>query len=73
MKCECSQGYTWILTGTLTLGEFILKAVLAAGLGLVSLDQIADALRIALAVAMTGNGIGAAGGLNHDLGPENAG
>ena len=53
--------------------NLILKAVLAAGLGLVRFDQITDALRIALAVAMTGDRVGAAGGLNHDLGPENAG
>lgn len=73
MKFECSQGYMGILTDRLKPCKFNLKAALSAGLGLVGLDEIADALPIALAMAMTGNRVAAAGGFNHNFGPENAG
>jgi len=42
------------------------------GLRLIGLNQVADALRIALAMSVTGDGIGAAGRFHHDFGPENA-
>ncbi len=42
-------------------------------LGLILLDQTADALRIGFAVTVTGNGVGATRGFDHDLGPEDAG
>jgi len=42
-------------------------------LRLVLLDQIADALRVFLAVAVANDGIGAAGGLDDDFRPEDAG
>ena len=60
-------------TGRLMDDEFILKAALAAGLCLVGFDQVADALRIALVVAVTGDRVGSAGRFDHDLGPEHAG
>ncbi len=37
------------------------------------LDQVADALRVGFAVAVAGNGVGATGGLDANLGPEHAG
>src|ERR1039458_1676153 len=46
---------------------------LTARLCLVSLDQVADALRIRLAVPVAGNGVGPTGRFNHDLRPEHAG
>ena len=49
------------------------EAGLGAELRLVGFDQIANALRIALAVTVTADGIGAAGRFNYDLGPEDAG
>jgi len=46
---------------------------LHARLRLILFNQIADALRVFLAVAVAGNGIGAAGRLDDDLRPENTG
>ena len=46
---------------------------LAARLRLILLDQIADALGVGFAMAVAGDGVGAAGGLDDDLRPEYAG
>src|SRR5579872_203957 len=43
-----------------------------SSLRLVLLNQIADALRVRLAVPMARNGIGAASRFDHDLGPDDA-
>src|SRR5580698_3678657 len=46
---------------------------LTARLRLILLDQIADALGVGFAVAVAGDGVGAAGGFDDNLGPEHAG
>jgi hypothetical protein len=46
---------------------------LDARLGLIGFDQIANALGVGFAVAVAGDGVGAAGGFDDDLGPEDAG
>src|SRR5882757_10347955 len=40
---------------------------------LMGLDQVADALRVGFAVTVAGNGVGAAGGLDANVGPHHAG
>jgi hypothetical protein len=40
---------------------------------LMGFDQVADALRVAFAVAVARNGVGAAGGLDANVGPDHAG
>lgn len=49
------------------------KLRLRSGLRLIHLNQVANALRITLAVAMAGDGIRPAGRFNHNLRPEHAG
>src|ERR1022692_1485552 len=46
---------------------------LYTGLRLIALDQIADAFCVFFAMAVAGDGVGAAGGLDANLGPEHAG
>jgi hypothetical protein len=46
---------------------------LRAGLRLIALDQIADALGIGFAVAVAGDGIGTASGFDANLSPKHAG
>ncbi len=41
-------------------------------LSLITLDQVADTLRIALAMAIAGDGIGATRGLNPNFGPQHS-
>src|SRR5882724_243313 len=41
--------------------------------GLVGFDEVADALGVGLAVAVAGDGVGAAGGLDANVGPDHAG
>ena len=50
----------------------ISESASGAVLRLVGLDQVADALRIAFSVTVTGDGIAAAGGFDHNLRPEDA-
>ena len=40
---------------------------------LMGLNQVADALRVGFAVTVAGNGVGAAGGLDANVGPDHAG
>src|SRR5712672_3380487 len=63
---------TAIATARLLDNEFLVNAASASGTGLrlVRLDQIADALRVGLAMAMAGDGIRAAGGFDANLRPE---
>ena len=49
------------------------SGLLGPGLSLVGFDQGPDALRVGFAVTVAGDGIGAAGGFDHDLSPEDAG
>ena len=48
-------------------------ARLGAEGGLVGFDEVADALRVGFAVAVAGDGVGAAGGLDANVGPDHAG
>ena len=51
----------------------LLSLLLCTRLCLVGFDQVADALGVGFAVAVAGDGVGAAGGFDDDLGPEDAG
>ena len=48
------------------------NCALRARLGLIGLDQVADVLRIFFTMTVTGDGIGAAGGFDHNFRPQDA-
>jgi hypothetical protein len=66
---ECKTGIYNILQGQGSITRLWRGLSSRAGLRLIAFNQVADALRIPFAMAIAGDRVRAAGGLNTNLGP----